>query len=120
MSDDEKPKKHPDLFDWDAARAARDEAIERVDDHADPEWKDAALDAVHAAALQYALLTSEHVIPLIDPRFQTHDLRALGPVFRRGVKAGWIVNNETIAKSARRHMSPITVWRSRVYEGAAT
>jgi hypothetical protein len=105
----------PDLFDWDAARRARESAMGRADDHADADWKDAALDAVHAAALAHQTLTSEHVLPLIDRRFTTHDLRALGPVLVRAAKLGWIENTGSYVKSARRHMSPLTLWRSRVF-----
>lgn len=108
-----------DLFDWDAARQSREAAMGRADDHADADWKDAALAAVYAAALERQTLTSEHVLPLIDKRYTTHDLRALGPVLVRAAKLGWIEKTGQYQPSARRHMSPLTLWESLLYGRAS-
>jgi hypothetical protein len=70
----------------------------------------ASLDVRHLAVLMF-----ERFLPLIDRRFTTHDLRALGPVLVRAAKLGWIENTGSYVKSARRHMSPLTLWRSRVF-----
>jgi hypothetical protein len=99
---------------------AADEAIERVDQHADPDWKEAALAAVRSVAERAAEFTADDVWEELVtnwPDAQTHDPRALGPVIRRAVKAGWIEHTGEFRRSKRpeSHGCPKSVYRSLVY-----
>lgn len=108
---------HPDLFD---AMAAKEEAMRRVDEHADDDWKAAAAMAALEAAQSLPELTSDDVIERIPDSFRTHELRALGPVMMRAAKWGWIVKADRAGRNSRRsslHASPRTVWRSLLYTG---
>jgi len=97
------------------ARADRDEAMERVEKHASPEWKAAAQAAVFKAATELEFLTSEDVIRRIDPKAKTHTLKALGPTMKSAAKDGWIVKANKVVPALRRRMTPINVWKSLIY-----
>lgn len=99
-----------DIF---TALDAKHEAMERVEEHADDEWKDAAYKAVLLAANVYENFTSDDVMELIPPEVETHEHRALGPVMLRAAKAGLIVKTGMVRNSDRRsrHAAPLTIWR---------
>jgi hypothetical protein len=100
-----------------AARAAKDEAMAQVEDNANEEWKEAALDAVWDIARTTELFTSEDVRKRLEkhyPDVRTHELRALGPVMRNAAKRDWIEKDSTGFYSATRHMAMCQVWRSKV------
>lgn len=101
-----------DLF---AARAAKAEAMARVEEHADTSWKAAARQAVLNAARELPRFTSDDVMDRIGGEVSTHELRALGPVMLAAAKCGWIAKVDCAAVPSRRtslHASPRTVWRS--------
>jgi hypothetical protein len=107
-----------DLF---AARSARDEAMARVEEHADVDWKVAARRAVLDAARVLPRLTSDDVMDRISG-VSTHELRALGPIMLAAAKNGWIAKADCAAVLCRRssrHAAPLTVWRSLILEAAA-
>jgi hypothetical protein len=107
-----------DLFDW----AGKADGMGRADDHADVDWKTAADDALVEAARTRREITTDDVMRLIDPRAETHDLRALGPVMRRGAQLGLIEPANTIGRPCARgarHASRLMVWRSLIYEAPA-
>jgi hypothetical protein len=108
-SDDRKP--------WQRARAGRDEALQRVDDHADPDWKDVALEAVYATARARPEFISDDVW-LVGELPRTREDRALGPVFLRAVRNGWIVKTDRVRPSVRSHLSGKPIWVSRIHEEA--
>jgi len=94
----------------------KDEAMNRVDKHADAVWKLAALHAVAEAARTLSEFTTDAVVPLINPNATTHDLRALGPVMTRAAKLGWIEKSPMpFIPTPRRHMAPLQVWRSLLF-----
>lgn len=108
-------------FDWEAARAARDDGIRRAAQHAEdvtPKWGDRA----YAVLIDYLTkppaftdcFTSEQVrehgalLKLPDPPH----LRAWGGVFQRAARAGVIVKTgTTTAKATNVHCSIIATWR---------
>jgi hypothetical protein len=99
----------PDLF---TAFAQRDEALERVDRHADDTWK-ATVEAVviHLARMRptftaddvWAYLAAHHDV-------STHEPRALGAVLQKLTKSGKIKPTGGFAPSKRRHAAPIRLW----------
>ena len=91
------------------ARAARDEAMERVESNADAEWR--------VLADQYLYRRIRTGLP-----FTTDDLwddglpkprepRALGPVMMAAKRRGDIYDTGDMVRSRYRHATKITVWR---------
>ena len=109
-----------DDYDPDAARAARDEAIEQVDAHAEQVWKAAALDVVHEIAQHRDYFTTDAVWWVLDQRDvdPPHEERALGAIMRRAQSQGWIEITDRTRKSVRRrcHARDLRVWKSLVRE----
>lgn len=104
----------PRLFDPpETIAAARDEALERVDQNADQEWKTAAREEIEFAAGLGSEFTSEDISTRIEFMFgvETHDRRALGPLFQAAAKAGKIRRvGYAPSRLARRHGGPVAVW----------
>lgn len=92
------------------ARAARDEAIERVDDNADAEWKEDAYSVVMRLAKVGKPFTADEVWEVLGLG-GTHEPAALGPVFLRAAKASAIVKTGRLVPTrfARRHRE-LTEW----------
>ncbi len=107
-------------FDPQAAAKAKTEAMAQVEAHARVEWKDAALEAVRAAALASPSFIVDEVWPHLDDDVQTHELRAMGPVMRRAATLGYIAPTDRYRLSSRisAHKNPRRVWRSLIYEVA--
>lgn len=97
---------------------AKREAMERVDDHADDEWKDEALAAARRAAKALELLTTDDVWSRIPSGVVTHENRAMGPVMTRALKLRWVEKTETWRPTQRpsRHSAPVQVYRSLIRE----
>lgn len=106
------------IFDARVARAARDEAVTRVDEHADDAWKAAALDAVFALSRTRSHFTTDAVWWLLTRADygEPHEPRALGAVMQRAVRAGWIEPTDQTSKSIRAacHARDLRIWRSLV------
>lgn len=93
-----------------------DETIAQVAEHAGPEWRDHALEAVRQAALTNDLVTVDEVHPFISEA--TYDLRALGGVMRTAGRRGWIrrlPNQYRPSKRPETHSRPLAVWESLIY-----
>ena len=103
-------------FNFDPVRSAqaRDEALVRVDRNAHEEWKDAALEAVYQAARVNRKFIVDEVWRYMPSSVNTHDLRAMGPVMRRAIKAGWISSTDEYINSSRvtAHKNPRRIWQS--------
>lgn len=105
----------PTLFDSiEETTAAKEDGIQRADVHADDAWKLAAFRAIECVAAIGEPFTSDEVIVLMeaDPNGPTtHNLAALGGVFRRAASSGLIrkANATRPSKLARRHRD-LTVW----------
>jgi len=105
----------PSAFSVTAAREARDEAVQRVEDNADEEWKRAALEQVRAVAQRQQTLTVDDVqarMQILD--VTTHEGRAMGAVMLEARRRGWIesTGRTTQSKQKQCHAGPRTVWRS--------
>lgn len=103
---------HMDLTD---AFAARDRALRKVDEHADEAWKQQALEAVRRTAKQLPDFISDRVWD-VGGLESTREDRALGPVFLRAARLGWIEKTDRVRPSVRSHGSGKTVWRSRLFD----
>lgn len=97
------------------AGAARDAALEAVDENADEDWKDRALEAVRRTALEHDEFISDDIWTtsgLDRPR----ESRAMGPVLRRAAALGYIEKTGKALPSAQGHLRPVHVWRSKLRE----
>lgn len=97
------------------ARIERDAAIAQVEAHSPPEWRVEAWDF-----LTEYLRTHEtmHVDSLWDAGLPVPpELRALGALFNRAVRAGLMTKTDRYLPSVRSHLSPKVVWRSLSFEG---
>jgi len=117
------PEPPPELKPWQqrafdpaASKAARDEAILRVDANADEEWKIAATQALYRVALEQSTLISNDLWRYVS---KPREPRALGPLMQRGVSQGWIVATPDFkpCPSVTRHAAPARIWRSRIWVG---
>ena len=113
----DKGKRQPGLFDAKLGDKLRDEAINRVEEHARVSWKGAALAAVWKLAVSRESLTDDDVWAAIPEGVTTHEHRALGGTLRAAAGRGWIEVTPVHVKSQRPecHRRPIPIWRSRVY-----
>lgn len=99
-----------------AAEAARDEAVARVERNADDEWLEAALNAVAALGEGCAEFTTDDVWLLLG-RWgvpEPHEARAMGAVMRRAARLGLAVKTDRVRNSVRAecHARPVAVWRA--------
>ncbi len=95
------------------AAAAKQEAIQRADDHAAPEWKVAAYEALCHVANTTDEFTADDVWEALGPEaVNTHEPSALGPVFLRASRDKVIVKTgkQVLSRNPRRHRD-LTVWR---------
>lgn len=95
--------------------ALRDEAIERVADAADDDWKEAAFLAVKRIAALRSEFTTDHVWEALQEiDVSTHEHRAMGAVMRAACTDGVIEKTDRVVPTRRpgAHRRPVTVWRS--------
>ena len=97
------------------ARRERDRALRLVEEHADPDWKDEALEAVRRTAQR---MPHFHVDSVWEAGLSgTVENRALGAVLQRAARLGWIERTNEVRPSVRSHLSPKPLWRSLIYQG---
>ena len=105
---------HLPLFE---ARALKEEALERVERNANSEWKDAALKSVQHRARHCASVTANDVFADLEQLgLHTHENRALGAVFQKAARMGWIIKTDRTVPSTRktRHSGDVRVWASQL------
>lgn len=118
MSDD------GDIFNAEASKNSRDEAMGRADEHANAEWKENMRVCILDTASCKQIVTSDDISFLAQERKQwngTHELRALGPLMKTAERNGWIRNTGRTVPSVRKNVNRnyITVWESLIFKGAA-
>ena len=100
---------------FEAAEAAKQEALERVDCNADLAWKDTARQVLLETALLKDELTSEDVWQRLSSHdVETHEPRAMGAVMKWGAAQHVIEPTDRFVSgtAVSRHKAPIRVWRS--------
>ena len=106
----------PSLFDALKGIEARDTALEAVEDHANPAWKEHAETAIRFLARSRQTFTTDDVWEHLHQRGHEfpHEPRALGALMRNAAHAGLIVATDRVIPSQRPecHRRPIRVWRS--------
>lgn len=95
-----------------AAERAKLDALERVETHADAEWKITALEVVKSCAEQMPEFTTDNVWQsLAKIAIGTHENRAIGPVMNAATDRFQNCNRVS------RHRAPVRVWQSRLFKG---
>jgi hypothetical protein len=94
----------------------RDEAIDRVDTHADDDWRTRARDAIRLLAETLPTLTGDDLWRVVE---KPAEPRASGAVFRWAASQGLIEPTADFVPTtqATSHASPSRVWRSKAYMG---
>jgi hypothetical protein len=105
---------HPEAF---RAAKARDRAMAAVEANAEPGWQVLALNALRRTAEARAEFISDDVWT-VGHLPKTRENRALGPIFRDGIRKGWIRKTHLLRPSVRSHLSGKPVWQSLIYKGA--
>lgn len=110
----------PTLFDVLAAIEARDEAINKAENNANPHWKQAAEMAIRSIAVDRNEFTSDDVwLWLHDMAIEMpHEPRALGAMMVRASRQGLIKTTDRVRQSERPecHARPIRIWRSLIVQ----
>jgi hypothetical protein len=104
-----------------AAIAARDEAIDRVERNACADWNEAAYLACCLVAEEQPFLTTDDVwqkVSTVFPMFKTHEPRAMGAVMRRAARENVAVPTDEYVRSDRPecHRRPTMRWESLIFE----
>jgi hypothetical protein len=99
------------LDEYSEARAARNEAMDRVDSNADPDWKDLAIRVTLRVALAYPEFTTDDVWEALGEE-RPHEPRALGPIMALLSRSKVIRKTGMMreSKHAQAHMRPKAVW----------
>lgn len=100
--------------------AARDDAIDRVERHADVEWKIKAYQTGVRIAQREEFLVSEDIWQaLVDEGVHTHEPRAMGAVMRKLRADAVIAPTERfiVSPSPLGHGRPSRVWESLMWPG---
>lgn len=91
------------------------DALLRVDEHADPDWKDVARDAIAFLATTRHEFTTDDVWAELDRHSATtHEPRALGALMRKAARQRLIAPTDRYVTSTRAacHSRPVKVWRT--------
>lgn len=103
-----------------AAAGATKNTSTKVKTNAPPEWKQAAIAAVHSVASRKLTFTTDDVWKELGDRNHMHDNRAMGAIMRQATKLRYCSATETTQKTNRasNHHRPLTVWMSLVFSTA--
>lgn len=103
----------PPIANMTIAKTERDQAIQQVHDNSDEAWRERALEAVKRCAEARADFISDDVWEFGLDR--TREDRALGPVFLKAARLGWMTKTDRVRPSVRSHLSGKPVWSSNLY-----
>jgi hypothetical protein len=95
--------------------ALRDDALQRVEDHAPVTWIDAARKMVKELAMRQEVVTSDDL--WLSGLAKPPEPRALGAVFMWAARQGLLKNTNTTTPTSQpqAHKRPIAVWSSLIY-----
>ena len=95
----------------------RDEAIDQVEENADPSWVEAATRIAEDLAVECREFTTDAVWERLDQLgVETHEPRAMGSIMRDLARRGIVTNSGRVEKSTRPecHARPCAVWVSSI------
>lgn len=107
-----------DIHELREAEARRNEALRRVDENTDDEWKRLARMALVATATENVILSPDDIWKVIEP---PEEPRYLGPIMVWGSREGIIRKLEGCdTRSKRGHSPPVQVWISQLFDHCDT
>jgi hypothetical protein len=97
------------------------EGMDKADAAATEEWKEKALDTIYNLAESNPLVWSDMIWEAGVSKAAVHDTRALGAVFMRAAKKGYITKTDEFIKSEQEgcHGMDVRVWASNIYRTEA-
>ena len=106
-----------------AGDQARDEAVKKVDEHADDYYKACAWASLERHARVNLEFISDEARVRMEaeyPDAETHDARVWGPLMKRAQSEGIVEPTDRFEKTPRasNHSAPKRVWRSLIYRHA--
>tara|TARA_R100001594_G_scaffold833_1_gene3416 strand:+ start:2562 stop:2933 length:372 start_codon:yes stop_codon:yes gene_type:complete len=107
-----------DLF---APKQLKERAMERVDQNANEDFRRVAMKSICSYAIKNKTLTANDIWDCLDLLgISTHDNRALGPMFQKAAKEGWIekTNMTTQSNRSSRHCGDVRIWKSLLFSSA--
>ena len=114
------------LFDYDPrdeGEEGKQEGMNRAENNASSEFREAA----EASVYQYALHNPEVTVNDMWDGLQalgvgTKENRASGPVMTRCAKRGWIEKTDRVGRTNRasRHSGDVAIWRSLIFQQEAS
>ena len=110
--------KQTDLF---SPQIKKEEAMDRVDKNANQDFRRVAFKSLINHARHKEFITANDVWDGLDLLgIETHDNRALGPIFLKAAREGWIEKTNQTMQSSRssRHAGDVRVWRSLLFNPA--
>jgi len=109
----------------DPAQRAKRAAMKQVEKNANQVWIQHMLDLIWDVCRVKLIFNTDDVYDLYfaEPEWKrphTHEHRAMGPVMNKAAKEGMCEKAGVPGVPSRRrsrHAAPLTVWRSRIFEG---
>lgn len=98
--------------------SSKEEGMAKAIDHANEDWKNAVEKRMIFLLRNKRFFTSDDVmIYLNDRNIKTHNNSAIGSVFNRYAKQGYIREaGFVISNRPSRHKAPIRLWKSNFYK----
>jgi hypothetical protein len=103
------------------AKAAKKEAMERVEANADRAWYHLMLELVRQICVDRPRFTTDEAFERYDAiegdKPATHETKAMGPVMLRAAKLGYCRKTNTTENSNRKscHNRPLAIWESLIH-----
>ncbi len=104
------------ILNADLTRDLANEGMARVAANTNEEWREAAYAAVIRTSLALPTFTADDVwVELDRMKAEVHNKSALGPVFVKASKDGYITGTGAFARSTRpaTHGKPLPIWRKK-------
>ena len=98
--------------------ARKENGMLRVDQNANEEFRRVSMKSIYSYAINNPTLTANDIWDCLDLLgISTHDNRALGPMFKKAAKEGWIekTNMTTQSNRSSRHCGDVRGWKSLLY-----
>ena len=99
--------------------STKEQALAQVGRNADTEWKDAALKSIQHRARHCASVSANDVFADLEQLgIRTHENRAIGAIFLKAARNGWITKTDRTIPSTRktRHHGDVRVWSSCIHQ----
>ena len=111
-----------DQQEFDFGEAGKQDGMDRAEQNANPDFHNAAVQAIYEHAKRNPKVTINVVWPVLEALgISTHENRASGPVMRDCAKRKWIRKTNTTETTTRptRRKGDVAVWESLIFNQEA-